>query len=109
MLTGPVWRNHRKLIMPTFNKKILDSFVEVFAEQAEVLVEKLKDEIGNGTFDAFKYTSPCTLAAICGTLCIIYNMVMRTLVINCSFLETTMGVKVNAQLENSLFLYWVNR
>ncbi|XP_043285788.1 uncharacterized protein [Venturia canescens] len=72
------WRIHRKLIAPTFNVKILETFVEVFARQSEVMVEQMSKELGGGDFNVFAYVTLCTLDIIC---------------------ETAMGVTAYAQVE----------
>ncbi|CAG9861488.1 unnamed protein product [Phyllotreta striolata] len=84
----PSWKKHRKLISPTFNQQILDSFVEVFSEQADVLVGNLEKHAGKGEFDVFHAISTCTLDIIC---------------------ETAMGVKVNAQTTDALYTQWTDR
>ncbi|KAF7993854.1 hypothetical protein HCN44_011123 [Aphidius gifuensis] len=72
------WRVHRKLIVPTFNQKILESFVEVFSQQSEIMIKQMKIEINGDEFDVFNYVSLCTLDIIC---------------------ETAMGVSVHAQTD----------
>ncbi|KAK7863477.1 hypothetical protein R5R35_010513 [Gryllus longicercus] len=75
--TGNKWHSHRKLITPTFHFKILDSFLEVFAENSQILVESMEKEVGNtGGFDVYPYITLCTLDIIC---------------------ETAMGSQINAQ------------
>nr|XP_023026690.1 cytochrome P450 4C1-like [Leptinotarsa decemlineata] len=90
LFTAPVdiWKKHRKLIAPTFHQKILDNFVEVFAEQGAILVDQLKKYSGKGEFDLFHVISKCTLDIIC---------------------ETAMGVKVNAQTTDALYTKWADR
>ncbi|XP_066257685.1 cytochrome P450 4C1-like [Euwallacea similis] len=75
-LSVPHWKKHRKLIMPTFNQKILDGFVEVFVQQSEVLVGVLEKYAGKGEVDVLKILSAFTLDIIT---------------------ETAMGVQLNAQ------------
>jgi len=74
--TGQKWHTHRKMITPTFHFKILDSFVEVFSEKSEILISKLRKEVGSKGFDVFPYVTKCTLDIIC---------------------ETAMGTPINAQ------------
>ncbi|XP_043277718.1 uncharacterized protein [Venturia canescens] len=80
LFTAPadIWRIHRKLIAPTFNAKILESFVEVFAKQSEIMTKLMSKELGGGDFDVFEYVSLCTLDIVC---------------------ETAMGVTAQAQVE----------
>ncbi|KAF2887756.1 hypothetical protein ILUMI_18417, partial [Ignelater luminosus] len=74
--------------MPTFNQNILNSFVEVFAEQSTILVDQLKQVAGKGEFDIYDYVSKCTLDIFC---------------------ETAMGVKTNAQTTDCDYMKWVSR
>ncbi|RXN25510.1 toll-like receptor 3 [Labeo rohita] len=74
--TGDKWRHRRKLLTPTFHFSILNEFLEVMNEQAEVLIEKLEKQAGKGPFNCFSYITLCALDIIC---------------------ETAMGKKVYAQ------------
>ncbi|XP_069699705.1 cytochrome P450 4C1-like [Periplaneta americana] len=65
--TGQKWFKHRKMITPTFHFKILDNFVEVFSEKSEILVDKLKKEVGSQRFDIYPYITKCALDIICET------------------------------------------
>ncbi|KAJ8672685.1 hypothetical protein QAD02_003945 [Eretmocerus hayati] len=69
LFTAPAskWRIHRKLIMPTFNPRILESFVEVFSRQSQIMVKEMEIELGGDEFDIFHYVSLCTLDIICET------------------------------------------
>lgn len=62
-----VWKSHRKLIAPTFNKKVLENYMEVFVRQSDVMVEQLLSFCGtHESVDVFNFTSRCTLDIICG-------------------------------------------
>ncbi|XP_047096721.1 cytochrome P450 4C1-like isoform X2 [Schistocerca piceifrons] len=76
--SGSKWHMHRKMITPAFHFRILDNFVEIFAENGEVLVEKLKPKANGKTFDIYPFITRCALDIIC---------------------ETAMGTSVNAQNE----------
>lgn len=53
---------------PSFNLKVLQSFIPVFNEKVKVLIKNLDKEIGNGEFDVLPYVNWSTLDAICGKL-----------------------------------------
>ncbi|KAJ9577302.1 hypothetical protein L9F63_006141, partial [Diploptera punctata] len=65
--TGQKWHTHRKMITPTFHFKILDSFVEIFSEKSEIMVDKLRKEVGSQGFDVYPYITKCALDIICET------------------------------------------
>ena len=65
--SGRKWFNHRKLITPTFHFKILDTFIEVFSENAEILVKRLEGKAeSNEAFDVYPFITLCALDIICG-------------------------------------------
>ncbi|XP_049791306.1 cytochrome P450 4C1-like [Schistocerca nitens] len=75
---GQKWFSHRKMITPAFHFKILDNFVDIFGENSQILVEKLKSKSDGHAFDIYPYITRCALDIIC---------------------ETAMGTSVNAQNE----------
>ncbi|KAF5292055.1 hypothetical protein FQR65_LT11321 [Abscondita terminalis] len=84
----PIWKRHRKMIMPTLNQKILESFVPLFAEQSNVLIEQLEKEVGKGEFNVFYYVMNCIMDNLC---------------------ETVMGVSINVQRGDSDFAKWTTK
>jgi hypothetical protein len=54
------------MITPAFHFKILDIFVEVFSEKSEILVCKLRKEVGSQGFDVCPYITKVALDIICG-------------------------------------------
>lgn len=64
---GSKWRARRKLITPTFHFRILNDFIQVFEEQAVILVQSLKSKASKGVFNIMPYISLCTLDIICIT------------------------------------------
>lgn len=64
----PVWRKHRRIISPTFNQRVLNTYVPVFDQQAKILVNQLRDKVGKGEFEIHKYMAACTLDMVFGEL-----------------------------------------
>ncbi|KAF0288563.1 Cytochrome P450 4C1 [Amphibalanus amphitrite] len=69
------WHKRRKMLTPAFHFTILDQFMDVFNEQSQVLVAKLKDT-GGQRVNVFPFITKATLDIIC---------------------EATMGVQIKAQ------------
>nr|ARA91649.1 cytochrome P450 monooxygenase [Pieris rapae] len=69
LLVGPVsvWKEHRKLINPTFNQQVLDSFIVIFNSQSRRLVERWKSYAGMGPFDHQLCLEKNTLETVCLT------------------------------------------
>ncbi|XP_065359602.1 cytochrome P450 4d8 [Calliphora vicina] len=82
MNDGRKWHSRRKIITPTFHFKILQQFVEVFDQQASVLVQCLaKNADRQNAFDVYPYICSATLDIIA---------------------ETAMGTKVHAQTDSTM-------
>ncbi|KPJ11285.1 Cytochrome P450 4C1 [Papilio machaon] len=72
----PVWRRRRKIMVPAFSPKIVETFIEIFSEQSEKLVSMLDECAGKGDVTMGPFLCRYTLDSVC---------------------ETTMGIKLNAQ------------
>ncbi|KAG8041890.1 hypothetical protein G9C98_007194 [Cotesia typhae] len=62
------WKVHRKLIMPTFNPRVLEKFTVTINKQCEILVNIMEPEIDKEEFDIFNYISLCTIDIVCETI-----------------------------------------
>ena len=56
------------MLTPAFHFKILEDFIDVFNEQTEVMVKKLRPNSGGKPFNIFKNITLCTLDIICGII-----------------------------------------
>lgn len=63
---GTKWKKHRRIITPTFHFKVLEDFVEVFESTGNILIEKLKGEVGKKSFNIVPFFGLFALDAICG-------------------------------------------
>ncbi|KAK5646140.1 hypothetical protein RI129_004604 [Pyrocoelia pectoralis] len=77
--TGKKWKEHRRMLTPSFHFKILEGFIDTFNKYGNVLISKLESEVGKSSFDVYPY------------------MVLYTLDIICA---TSMGTNINAQKES---------
>ncbi|CAH1376630.1 cytochrome P450 4C1-like [Tenebrio molitor] len=87
-MPGNEWKRHRRIIGSTFNQQILNSFVDIFGDYSNILVERLKGTLGKGCVDMFPILTQCTLDIVC---------------------DTTMGTKVNAMKKGSQYILWTSR
>jgi len=78
---GTKWHQRRKALTPAFHFSILDQFMRVFNEQANILVDKLRKTEG-ARIDIFPLVTRATLDIIC---------------------EAVMGVQINSQNEGESF------
>uniref|UniRef100_K9ILV3 Cytochrome P450 4V2 n=1 Tax=Desmodus rotundus TaxID=9430 RepID=K9ILV3_DESRO len=65
--TGNKWRSRRKMLTPTFHFTILEDFLDVMNEQANILVNKFKKHADGEAFNCFMYIALCALDIICET------------------------------------------
>jgi cytochrome P450 family 4 len=64
-----VWKIHRKSLNYSFNLKILQSFIPIFIENSQALVNDLSVNVGKKKeFDMLHYTTKAALNMICGNL-----------------------------------------
>ncbi|KAI5642131.1 cytochrome p450 domain-containing protein [Phthorimaea operculella] len=63
LFVAPVdlWKVHRRFLAPIFSPKIIEEYLGVFAEQADVLVERLGERSGGKQFDVYPYVTSCML------------------------------------------------
>lgn len=62
----PIWRIRRKILVPAFSPKIVETFVEVFSEQSEKLAKQLQKCNHVGKFSIWPFLSSYSLDAVCG-------------------------------------------
>ncbi|EEC15440.1 cytochrome P450, putative [Ixodes scapularis] len=65
--TGETWRNRRKLMTPAFHVRVLDNYMSVFNESADLLVKhmcKVADEAPDEPIRLFKSMQKCAMDII---------------------------------------------
>uniref|UniRef100_A0A8R1DRN0 CYtochrome P450 family n=1 Tax=Caenorhabditis japonica TaxID=281687 RepID=A0A8R1DRN0_CAEJA len=77
---GNRWKSHRKMLTPAFHFAKLGGYLEVFNQEAKILVDLLSDFSHSGeTVDIFPYVKRCALDIIC---------------------ETAMGIQMGSQINH---------
>ncbi|GBP32876.1 Cytochrome P450 4d2 [Eumeta japonica] len=61
-----IWRPRWKIMAPTFSPRILEQFVEIFAEQSDVLSRRLAAQSDGAPLSAWPLISAYTLDSVCG-------------------------------------------
>uniref|UniRef100_A0A182FAN9 Uncharacterized protein n=2 Tax=Anopheles albimanus TaxID=7167 RepID=A0A182FAN9_ANOAL len=63
------WKSQRKALNPSFNVRILNSFIPVFIKCSNLLVNNLEKAVDQGgkMVSVLPYISKCTLEMVCGT------------------------------------------
>ncbi|VVC93546.1 unnamed protein product, partial [Leptidea sinapis] len=100
-----IWSRKRKVIIPAFSPKILNSFMDIFSRRCADLVDKLKDLSGTGTFDISPIINNFTLASIAETSLGIRNLGGMNDVVVSDFLESV--EKVFKLASNRIFSVWL--
>lgn len=54
------------MLTPTFHFTILEDFLDVMNEQANILVKKFEKHVNQEAFNCLFYTALCALDIICG-------------------------------------------
>ncbi|XP_041971850.1 cytochrome P450 4c3-like [Aricia agestis] len=65
---GPLWRAHRKIVTPAYNKKSVQTYSFVFNKEGEELANSLLQKDPNVTFDVFSDVVIATTQSVCQTL-----------------------------------------
>ncbi|KAI5631501.1 cytochrome p450 domain-containing protein [Phthorimaea operculella] len=60
-----VWRSRRKVLVPTFMSKNLRQFLSIFSKNSQILVEKLKENVGKGSFPIWSYVAANNMDTVC--------------------------------------------
>ncbi|XP_045493461.1 cytochrome P450 4C1-like isoform X1 [Colias croceus] len=64
-----IWTRRRKLLIPAFSPKIINSFMNILINQSEELAKQLSrhKKVGTGRFEAWSFISAYTLGSVCET------------------------------------------
>ncbi|XP_047537986.1 cytochrome P450 4V2-like [Vanessa atalanta] len=65
---GPTWRLYRKIATPSYNKKSVKVFSEIFNQEAACLSKVLSNKDPEMTFDVYYDVVVCTTQCVCQTL-----------------------------------------
>nr|XP_037876478.1 uncharacterized protein LOC101744633 [Bombyx mori] len=63
--SGGVWKRHRKLVSPSFNLRVLYSFMGVFNSGSKKLINHFRDEMNKGPLNVLPLIKVVSLESIC--------------------------------------------
>ncbi|XP_072763819.1 cytochrome P450 4C1-like isoform X2 [Anoplolepis gracilipes] len=107
LITAPVstWIKHRKIIMPSFNKSLLQKYFDIFVEQSLILTDELeKIRLNGNKVILLKHVSKYTLRTACGIMTDI-KIEFPTNQINQCIEATKSFKKINRLRMRNVFLY----
>lgn len=91
---------------PMFSLKRLQSFLPILNEKSKTILKDLENEIGKPDFDVMRYTSTCTLNAVCSKrFDLIYILILETLLI---LLLLILRLKNNIWISICCYLLWMD-
>jgi cytochrome P450 len=64
IVSGDMWRRHRKMLNPAFSLGILQNLVPTFDEKSMILAKNIGVEVGRKEFDVYGYVSACSLETL---------------------------------------------
>ncbi|GBP32895.1 Cytochrome P450 4c3 [Eumeta japonica] len=76
--TVSIWRPRRKIMAPTFSPRILEQFVEIFAEQSDILSRRLAAQSDGAPLSAWPLISAYTLDSVCGKYGVALTLMQNT-------------------------------
>lgn len=95
---GRKWHSRRKIFTKAFHFTILEHFMDIMDKQSSVLVEKLQPFAdGEQVVDMLKFVSLAALDIITGEFATKLSVIYSKYNLQLFFIETAMGVQVNAQ------------
>ncbi|XP_064214477.1 cytochrome P450 4C1-like [Tribolium castaneum] len=82
LVSGPVkiWKKHRRIIVPTLNQSILNTFPQIICQQCDILLEILEKKCDKGEIDHYKFVTNFAVDVVS---------------------ETIFGVPLNAQITDA--------
>lgn len=61
-----LWKSHRRLLLPVFNNRMIEEYIEIFGKQGDILVKCLQDKVGKKQFNVYEYVTSCMLDIVFG-------------------------------------------
>lgn len=98
--TDHIWKPQRKQLGMSFSNQICCSYLPIFNEKANILVQNVKQFVGKKDFDILRSSSFCTLDTVSGEYGPDLNFSIRVYLISwCMVLnvESVLGSPMNTQ------------
>lgn len=61
---GETWRQHRKILNPSFSLRAMQQLVPTFDEKSRILIKQIEIELDKKQFDVYGYLSACSLETL---------------------------------------------
>lgn len=72
LFEGHQWKNHRKLLNPSFKYKIVNQFIPIFNKHLKQMVQNMAQHEQKDEFDILPTLQVCSLCMICGKTNLIF-------------------------------------
>lgn len=64
--SGEIHQNSHRLIQPTLHPTVIETYIQVFQQHGESLVESLRENVGTGTFNILRKVNLCMIKVVLG-------------------------------------------
>lgn len=100
-----IWRVHRKILDPSFNINVLQSFLPTFNKKGNILIRQLSKKANQGEFDIYPQISACTLESLLSTMMRVERDIQSDAYGNKYLKDIEFGTKA---MNDRLFKVWLH-
>lgn len=100
-----IWKVHRKILDPSFNINVLQSFLPIFNKKCNILIRQLSKKANQAEFDVYPQISACTLESLLSTMMRIERDIQSDAHGNKYLNDMELGTKA---MNDRLFKVWLH-
>lgn len=78
LFSGPVWRKRRKVVIPNYGRRAVQSYEVVFNQEADMTLERLRNVPVGKTFDIYDDIVRGTTYTVCRELHLFISLTKRS-------------------------------